>query len=75
MLFKQISVIMFDLSYLQNFITVIGIYALIVYLIDNLKSVVLIVKSILEPFFLPHVKTSLIEKYGTWAGEFFPCFI
>lgn len=66
---------MFDIDLLRNFVTFIGIYVLGIYLIENLKSLLSIVRSVLEPYFLPHIPTSLVEKYGTWAGElvFFIC--
>lgn len=62
---------MFDIDLLRSFVTFVGIYVVVIYLIENLKSLLSIVRSVLEPYFLPHVTTSLVEKYGTWAGEFF----
>ncbi|XP_055836531.1 inactive hydroxysteroid dehydrogenase-like protein 1 [Episyrphus balteatus] len=55
------------LDYWKTFIYFIGIYALSIYLYDNFKSVISIIKSILEPYFQPNSQKSLIEKYGKWA--------
>lgn len=48
-------------------LALIGAYVLLIYLIDNLKSVVGIVKSLLMPFFQPQAHQTLSEKFGTWA--------
>ncbi|XP_055920438.1 inactive hydroxysteroid dehydrogenase-like protein 1 [Eupeodes corollae] len=55
------------LDYWTTLIYVVGVYSLLIYLYDNLKSVISIIKSILEPYFQPHLQKSLIEKYGKWA--------
>lgn len=47
----------------------IGIYASIWWLIDNLKSPVQIITSILRPYFQPQEDLPLKEKFGTWAGK------
>lgn len=55
------------LDYWTTLIYFVGIYSLAIYLYDNFKSVISIVKSILEPYFQPNAQKSLIEKYGKWA--------
>ncbi|CAO1336764.1 unnamed protein product [Diamesa serratosioi] len=44
-----------------------GVWAVMCWSIDNLKSVIQIIQSILTPYFRPHENKSLIERYGKWA--------
>lgn len=46
-----------------------GVWAVICWSIDNLKSVIQIIQSILTPYFQPNENKSLIERYGKWAGK------
>ena len=46
-----------------------GIWAVLCWSIDNLKSVIQIIQSILTPYFQPNENKSLIERYGKWAGN------
>lgn len=55
------------LDYWTTLIYFVGVYSLAIYLYDNFKSVISIIKSVLEPYFQPQVQKSLIEKYGKWA--------
>lgn len=55
------------LDYWTAGIYIVGVYSLVIYVYDNLKSVISIVRSILEPYFQPETQKSLIEKYGKWA--------
>lgn len=48
----------------------IGVYALIWWLSDNLKSGVQIIIALLRPFFQPQDDLPLKERFGSWAGEF-----
>lgn len=50
-------------------LSLIGIYALVCWLIDNLNSIVQIIRSVLKPYFQPDEKLSLVERYGNWAGK------
>ncbi|XP_011191480.2 inactive hydroxysteroid dehydrogenase-like protein 1 [Zeugodacus cucurbitae] len=45
----------------------VGLLAIATFFFDNFKSVVLIVKSILEPYFQPQLPQTLVEKFGKWA--------
>lgn len=49
----------------------IGAYALLWYSIDNFKSVVKVIRSILVPYFQPQDDVGLSEKFGQWAGMSF----
>lgn len=46
----------------------VGLLAIAIFFFDNFKSVVLIVKAILEPYFQPQLPQTLLEKFGKWAG-------
>jgi hypothetical protein len=46
----------------------IGIWAILLWLYDNLKSVVQIIFNLLAPYFLPQENKSLAERFGNWAG-------
>lgn len=46
----------------------IGAYALLLWIIDNFKSLIQIVTAILTPYFQPQENLSLAERYGNWAG-------
>lgn len=48
----------------------VGIYAICWWLIDNLSSVVQVVRTLLTPYFQPQEDLSLIDRYGSWAGMF-----
>lgn len=45
----------------------VGLVALALFLWDNFKSVIFIIKSLLEPYFQPQLAQNLIDKYGKWA--------
>lgn len=46
-----------------------GAYALCWWLLDNLRSVVEIVVSLLRPFFQPQDERTLVQRFGEWAGN------
>uniref|UniRef100_A0A6B2EH03 Putative steroid dehydrogenase n=1 Tax=Phlebotomus kandelakii TaxID=1109342 RepID=A0A6B2EH03_9DIPT len=48
-------------------LSIAGIWAIISWGYDNLRSLVLIVKAVLAPYFLPQEHQTLAEKYGNWA--------
>lgn len=50
-------------------LVLIGLYAIAWWLIDNLKSIVQIVLSVMLPYFQPSEDVPLSEKYGNWAGK------
>ncbi|XP_023301046.2 hydroxysteroid dehydrogenase-like protein 1 isoform X1 [Lucilia cuprina] len=45
----------------------IGLAAVALFLFDNFKSLISIIKSVLEPYFQPHLPQNLLDKYGKWA--------
>lgn len=47
----------------------VGLVAVTLFLYDNFKSVISIIKSVLEPYFQPQLPQNLVDKYGKWAGE------
>ncbi|KAH8276704.1 hypothetical protein KR018_010890 [Drosophila ironensis] len=49
------------------FIFTVGFLVIVNFLYDNCKSVISIIKAVLEPYFQPHLPKTLIEKYGHWA--------
>lgn len=46
----------------------VGLLTITTFFFDNFKSVVLIIKAILEPYFQPQLPQTLVEKFGKWAG-------
>uniref|UniRef100_A0A1B0DB91 Uncharacterized protein n=1 Tax=Phlebotomus papatasi TaxID=29031 RepID=A0A1B0DB91_PHLPP len=48
-------------------LSIAGIWAIISWSYDNLRSLVLIVKAVLAPYFLPQEHQTLAEKFGSWA--------
>lgn len=51
-------------------IYIIGVLAILLFLFDNFKSPLCILKALLEPYFEPQLPQQLSERYGKWAGEF-----
>lgn len=47
----------------------IGVYALCLWLIDNLRSLVQVLAAVLMPFFQPQEDVSLVQRFGEWAGK------
>lgn len=56
-------------DFLFGVLSVIGVYATCWWLIDNLKSVVQVISTLLTPFFQPNEDKTLAERYGQWAGN------
>lgn len=52
-----------------TFLSVIGLWAIFCWLVDNLKSITQIIIAILAPYFQPNEQKSLSERFGSWAGE------
>ncbi|XP_055642784.1 inactive hydroxysteroid dehydrogenase-like protein 1 [Toxorhynchites rutilus septentrionalis] len=48
-------------------LSIVGLWVLIVWLYDNLKSFVQIIQSLLAPYFVPSENKSLTERFGKWA--------
>lgn len=62
---------LFNTSVLLYLLALAGVWSLLWWSIDNFKSVVQIVKSVLLPYFQPQDNKTLVEKYGKWAGNKF----
>ncbi|XP_017155236.1 hydroxysteroid dehydrogenase-like protein 1 [Drosophila miranda] len=52
---------------ITGFIYTVGILTIAAFLYENLRSLVGIIKSLLEPYFQPQLPKTLVEKYGKWA--------
>lgn len=52
-------------------LSLIGVYALIWWLSDNLKSSIQIIIALLRPFFQPEDDLPLKERFGSWAGKLY----
>lgn len=51
------------------FIYIVGSLTIAAFLYDNFKSLICIIKAVLEPYFQPQLPKTLVEKFGQWAGE------
>ncbi|KAH8282119.1 hypothetical protein KR054_005487 [Drosophila jambulina] len=49
------------------FIYLVGSLTIAAFLYDNFKSLISIVKAVLEPYFQPHLPKTLVDKFGQWA--------
>lgn len=47
-----------------------GAWAVFWWSIDNFRSIVQIVMTILTPYFQPQERKTLVERFGKWAGNF-----
>lgn len=63
--------IILSAQFISVILIVVGVYASVWWLIDNLKSGVQIILALLRPFFQPQDDLPLKEQFGTWAGKFF----
>lgn len=70
-MWDQILDFVFSIQLIALILILIGVYALLWWSIDNLKSIVQIVRSFLVPYFQPQEDISLSEKFGSWAGTLF----
>lgn len=68
-IFKSILSVILSTNFIYYALLLAGVYAVICWSMDNLKSVIQIIKSILTPYFQPHENKSLVERYGKWAGK------
>lgn len=66
----RILSLVLSVQFLAAIIIVIGVYALIWWLIENLKSVVQIARALMLPYFQPQEDLPLSEKFGNWAGKY-----
>lgn len=70
LLIRNISKLIFDSNIINFLLVLAGIWAAFWWLFDNLKSAVVIVKSVLTPYFQPYENKTLVERFGKWAGKF-----
>lgn len=59
----------FSIDFLVCLLAIVGVYAVCWWLVDNFKSVVQIVRALLTPYFQPQEELTLLERYGSWAGN------
>uniref|UniRef100_A0A1B0G2J0 Uncharacterized protein n=1 Tax=Glossina morsitans morsitans TaxID=37546 RepID=A0A1B0G2J0_GLOMM len=52
---------------LSSFVYVIGLLVTVSYLYASFKSLISILKAVLEPYFQPELPQNLIDKFGKWA--------
>lgn len=62
---------MLSIQFLAWILILIGVYAVLWWSIENLKSIVQIVHSLLVPYFQPHEDLKLSERFGNWAGKLY----
>ncbi|KAH8308302.1 hypothetical protein KR059_010223 [Drosophila kikkawai] len=48
-------------------IYIVGSLTIAAFLYDNFKSLISIIKAVLEPYFQPHLPKTLVDKFGQWA--------
>ena len=68
-IFKSIVSVVLSTNFIYYALILAGAWAVMCWSIDNLKSVIQIIKSLLTPYFQPHENKSLVERYGKWAGK------
>jgi hypothetical protein len=59
---------MLNWNFISAALTLIGVCALVFWLIENLLSPVQIIKNLLIPYFQPEDNKSLKQLFGDWAG-------
>jgi hypothetical protein len=67
-LFRKIADIFFHTYVPFYCLCAIGLWALLWWSYENLKSPVQVIKGVLSPYFQPNENKSLVERYGKWAG-------
>lgn len=68
-MFDQIIAFVLSIEFLAWILVLIGLYAVLWWSIENLKSIVQIVRSLLVPYFQPQDDLKLSERFGNWAGK------
>lgn len=53
-------------------LVLVGLWALLWWSIENFRSLVQIIGSVLAPFFQPNENKTLVERFGKWAGKLQP---
>lgn len=67
-MWDQIVAFVFSIQFTVVVLALIGIYALLWYIIENFKSVIQVIRSFLVPYFQPQEDLPLSERFGSWAG-------
>lgn len=60
---------LFNYDLLLHLLALAGIYAIAMWLVENLKSPAQVLFNILKSLIIPQENKPLAEKYGKWAGE------
>lgn len=60
---------LFNYELTVNLLAVAGIYIVLLWLYENLRSPVQILINVVRPLFQPEYNKSLAERYGEWAGK------
>lgn len=68
-MFRQIIAFVLSIQFIAWILILIGLYAVLWWSIDNFKSIVQIVRSLLVPYFQPQEDSKLSERFGNWAGK------
>lgn len=61
---------LFNYDVTVNLLAVAGIYIVVLWLFENLRSPVQILFNVVRPLFQPESNKSLAERYGDWAGKY-----
>lgn len=60
---------LFDANVIFNLLALAGAWAVLWWSIDNFRSIVEIIVTVLTPYFQPQERKTLVERYGKWAGK------
>lgn len=62
---------LFDVSsiVLRNFLIFTGLYVILIWMYENLKSPLQILYHTIKPIFVPSERKTIVERYGKWAGK------
>ena len=66
---KSVKYLVTNTNLISYALILAGVWAVMCWSIDNLKSVIQIIQSFLTPYFRPQENKSFVEKYGKWAGK------
>ncbi|CAO1357042.1 unnamed protein product [Diamesa tonsa] len=66
-LLNSVNTLLTNFKLISYALILAGVWAVMCWSIDNLKSVIQIIQSILTPYFQPNENKTLIERYGKWA--------
>lgn len=61
---------LFNYDLLIHSLALAGVYAISIWIYDNLKSPFQVLFNVMKSLAFPQNNKSLIEKYGNWAGKY-----